>query len=170
MKEFEVIYEEYYSRVYAFLYKLCGDASLAEELAQETFLQAFRGFHRFRGDCQVFTWLAAIAKRVYYRYLRKNRLEIDRTVSLDCLAETYCTSRVGDPEREWMKKNITRVVRQIIAKIPPKYRDVVMLRIYGEMPFSQVAKALDITESSAKVIFFRAKKMLMEELRNEFEL
>lgn len=170
MKEFEKVYEEYYSRIFAFLYKLCGEQGLAEELAQETFLHAFRSFHRFRGDCQIFTWLAAIAKHTYYHYLRKHRLEIEKTVSLDYLAETYCSSRVGDPEREWMKKNITQAVRQVIREIPPKYRDVVMLRIYGELPFAQVAKALDITESSAKVIFFRAKKMLMEELRNEFEL
>jgi len=69
-----------------------------------------------------------------------------------------------------MKKTVSAALRRIVNDIPPKYRDVVILRIYGELPFSQVALALGITESSAKVLFFRAKKMLMEELQNEFDM
>ena len=49
-----------------------------------------------------------------------------------------------------------------------KYRDVVLLRIYAELPFSQIALALKISENSAKVIFFRAKKKMMEVLKDEF--
>ena len=51
-----------------------------------------------------------------------------------------------------------------------KYRDVVLLRIYAELPFSQIAQILKINESSAKVIYFRAKKMLMEVLKDELEM
>jgi RNA polymerase sigma-70 factor (ECF subfamily) len=69
-----------------------------------------------------------------------------------------------------MKKTVSAALRRIVNDIPQKYRDVVILRIYGELPFSQVALALGITENSAKVLFFRAKKMLMEELHNEFDL
>ena len=69
-----------------------------------------------------------------------------------------------------MKKTVTDAVRRIVDRIPDKYRDVVILRIYGELPFSQVGKVLGISEGSAKIIFFRAKKMLMEEMENEFEL
>ena len=53
-------------------------------------------------------------------------------------------------------------------EIPKKYRDVVLLRIYAELPFSQIALALKISENSAKVIFFRAKKKMMEVLKDEF--
>ena len=52
--------------------------------------------------------------------------------------------------------------------MPEKYRDVVMLRLYAELPFSEIAETLKITENSAKVLFHRAKKMLTEELRNEY--
>ena len=74
MEKFETIYRQHYKGVYSFLYRLSGDSDLAEELAQETFYQAFTGFHRFRGKCGIFTWLAAIAKHVYYKYLRQNKL------------------------------------------------------------------------------------------------
>ena len=56
----------------------------------------------------------------------------------------------------------------MVKEIPKKYRDVVLLRIYAELPFSQIALALKISENSAKVIFFRAKKKMMEVLKDEF--
>ena len=57
-----------------------------------------------------------------------------------------------------------------MENIPKKYRDVVLLRIYAELPFSQISQSLKISESSAKVIYFRAKKMLMEVLKDELEM
>ena len=53
-------------------------------------------------------------------------------------------------------------------KLLKKYRDVVLLRLYAELPFSQIAESMKITENSAKVLFHRAKKLLMEELKNEY--
>lgn len=169
MDKFEIIYRQHYKSVYSFLCRLCGDHHLAEELTQETFYQAFSGFHRFKGKCGVFTWLAAIAKHVYYKYLRDNKLGAE-AISLDLVSEVYCAGLEDSPEDELMKKTVSAALRRIVNDIPQKYRDVVILRIYGDLPFSQVALALGITESSAKVLFFRAKKMLMEELQNEFDM
>ena len=169
MKEFEEIYVDNSSRIFSFLYKLCKDRSLAEELTQETFLQAFKSFYKFKGDCEISTWLTAIAKHTFYHHLRKNKLGIE-ALSLDHVTEVYCTNTLGDPENELKKKMVSEAIKKIINSIPEKYRDVVILRTYGEMPFAQIAKVLGITESSAKVIYFRAKKMLMEEIKSEFEL
>lgn len=169
MKEFEEIYRECAPRILSFLYKLCKDYSLAEELTQETFLEAFKSFHKFKGNCEITTWLTAIAKHTFYHYLRKNKLGAD-AISIEHLTETYCFNTLGDPESELKQKMVTEAIHKIVNDIPEKYRDVVILRIYGDMPFSQVATALGITESSAKVIFFRAKKKLMEEIKSEFEL
>ena len=87
-KEFETLYRDYFPRIYAFLFKLTENRDLAEELTQETFYQAFVAFYRFRGDSDVFTWLASIAKHTYYRWLRKNKRQID-TVNPEVLIESY---------------------------------------------------------------------------------
>ena len=76
--EFERIYNEYSSGICGFLYKLCGSASLAEELTQETFYQAWKSLHRYNGSCELFTWLAAIAKNTYFKNLRKHKRELLR--------------------------------------------------------------------------------------------
>ncbi len=168
MNTFETLYGTYYDRVYAFLYRLCADRSLAEDLTQETFLQAYTSFHRFRGECEVFTWLASIGKHVYFKYLKRNRLHMD-SANLDLVENSYCLQS-GDPAEYIHKKHVEKVVRAVMEDIPKKYRDVVLLRIYAELPFSQIALVLKISENSAKVIFFRAKKKMMEVLQNELEL
>lgn len=168
MKVFESLYREYYQKVYAFLYRLCADHDLAEDLTQETFLQAYKSFHKFRGDCEIFTWLAAIGKHVYFKYLKKKKLHLD-AANLELIAQSYMEGVVS-PEEHVHKKDVEKAVRRIVENIPKKYRDVVLLRIYAELPFSQIAQILKISESSAKVIYFRAKKMLMEVLQHELEM
>lgn len=168
MKAFESLYREYYERVYLFLYRMCADASLAEDLTQETFLQAYTSFHRFRGECEVFTWLAAIGKHVYFKYLRKKKLHLD-AANLELVAMSYLQGE-ENPEEQVHKQDVEKAVRRIVENIPKKYRDVVLLRIYAELPFSQIALILKISQNSAKVIYFRAKKMLMEVLKDELEM
>lgn len=164
---FEGIYEEYFPRVYTFLYRMCNNDDLAEELTQETFYQAFRSFYKFRGDSELFTWLASIAKYTFFSYMRKNRREND-LVNTDLLTDIIIDDdEDNNPEQVVQKEEMSNSVRRIVDKIPEKYRDVVILRIYAELPFSEIAESLKISESSAKVLFFRAKKMLLEELNNE---
>lgn len=54
MKTFESLYRDYYQKVYAFLNRMCADGDLAEDLTQETFLQAYKSLYKFRGECEVY--------------------------------------------------------------------------------------------------------------------
>ena len=165
MNEFENIYNEYFKRVYAFLSKMCPDPFLCEEMTQETFYQAFISFHRYDGSCEIFTWLAAVAKNTYFKYLRKNRIH---TVDIDLIQEG--DEGEADPAAVYQKKMTGEAVKRAVSTLPQKYRDVVVLRIYAELSFADIGKSLNISENSAKVIFFRAKKMLKEALKDEYQL
>ena len=61
----------YYNRVYLFLYKLCGSKELTEDLTQETFYQTFLSLHRYKGSSDMFTYIASIAKHMYFKHLKK---------------------------------------------------------------------------------------------------
>ena len=165
MEPFETIYEQYFPRVYSFIYRMCRDEDLSEELTQETFFQAFRSFPKYRGESELFTWLASIAKYTFFSYMRKNRRS-GEDVDIELLADTLLDPE-NDPEEKMQRKETVGAIRRAISRIPEKYRDVVVLRLYAELPFSEVADALSISENSAKVIFHRAKKLLSEELKNE---
>ena len=162
MHDFEQIYLEYYKRVYAFLYKMCRDKEICEDLTQETFLVAFKVFHKYNGTCTVFTFLAAIAKNVYLKHLYKNRVSL---VDLELVEGQI--SETETPENEFIRQSASQNVRDKISLLPKKYMDVVLLRTYAELSFSDIAKITKISESSAKVIFFRAKKMLKEAIEHE---
>ncbi len=74
MSQFENLYDEYWQDVFRFLFRLTGyHRQLAEELMQETFYQAMLSFHRYRGECQIKTWLCQIAKNIYFNTIRKDK-------------------------------------------------------------------------------------------------
>lgn len=168
-QEFEALYQEYFPRIYAFLFKLTESRDLAEELTQETFYQAFVSFHRFRGDSDVFTWLASIGKHTYYRHLRKNKHQVD-SLNAEQLVELY-----GEGSTEHLEETVERQLqaesaRRALQTLPKKYQDVTILRVYAEMSYAQIGDALHISENSARVIYYRAKKMLMEAIRDEYDM
>jgi RNA polymerase sigma-70 factor (ECF subfamily) len=162
--EFEQIYMDHYKRVYAFLLKLCRDPDVAEDLTQETFYQAYKSLPRYNGRCEMFTWLAAISKNVFFKYLRKKKTE---SLLIDLYISDLTAPITEEPGYRLMREvDITRV-RRAIAGIPKKYSEVLILRIYGELSYEEIAKKLGISVSSAKVIFFRAKNYIKEVLLNE---
>ena len=164
-EEYELIYKKYYKQVYLFLYKQCGDKDLSEDLTQETFYQTYLSLHRFKGKSDMFTFIAAIAKHTLYKHLRKNKHH-HNAVSLVDVGDFLGDVEYNDPEYIYERTAERHNVREILDKIPEKHRDVIIYRIYANMSFAQIADAMDITENSAKVIFFRGKKKLMEELKN----
>ncbi len=160
MQSFEDVYKQYFRRIYAFLYKLTSDADISEEMTQETFYQAFVSFHRYDGSCEMFTWLAAIAKNVFFKYLRKRKLT---QLNIELLVEPQAGAE-SDPEEILQRKFVASYVNECVSRLPQKYRDVVFLRIYAELPFAQIAEILSITENSAKVVYYRAKNLLRKDL------
>ncbi len=161
--EFEQIYRRCYPSVFAFVFRLCGQSSdIAEELTQETFVTAYQSFHRYDKSCTVLTWLCAIAKNVWFHYLRKHK---NIPIDTDSLTETLRDDDTPDYHAE--SAETVSAVRKAVNSLESKYRDVVWLRCMSEMSFAQIAEVMNITENSAKVLFFRAKNKIKERLENE---
>lgn len=170
MEDFEEIYVRYQAKIYSFIYRLSGDAQLSEELTQETFYRAFVSFGKYKGNSSMFTWLAAIAKYTYFSYLKKEKqsrevIQLDDVVTFFMTQEGHNTT-----EGQMIRREVTEKVREVLMELPQKNLEVVALRIYAEMSFKQVAQTMGISESSAKVLYFRAKNMLKEKLEHEYKL
>ena len=164
MADFEDIYRGYFQRVYGFLMKLCRDSTLAEELTQETFFQAYESLGRYNGRCELFTWLAAIAKNVFFSYLRRTKAE---SMVIDLYITDLTAPLDDEPGYRLQRKLEIAQVQKAIAAMPKKYSDVLVLRIYAELPYDEIARKLGISVSSAKVIYFRAKNYIKEVLLND---
>lgn len=165
-EEYEAICKKYYKRIYLFIFKLCGSKELTEDLTQETFYQAFISLHRYKGSSDMFTYIASIAKHLYFKHLKKNK-HLDEYSDLDDISEYITDDGALNPEYIYEQQTERKKVRELVEVLPEKYRDIILYRVYAEMTFAQAAEAMNITDNSAKVLFHRAKKKLSEELKNE---
>ena len=158
METFETIYEVNFSRVYAFLFRLCKDENLAEELTQETFYQAIRRIDYFNAESKVSTWLCGIAKNLFYAYLRKH----PPTEILD-ENSTLCKSAESEVMSSLDKMDLLKQIH--LLKEPG--REVIHLRLYGNLSYAEIGEIMGKSENWARVTFYRAKEQLRKELQND---
>ena len=143
------------------LLRLCAmnlrDASLAQDAVQDTFLKAFRQFHRFRGDADALTWLTAIAINVCRDYRRTAWFRhVDRR--MDDLPEQAANFPFQD----------NTVITEVM-NLPDKYREVILLRYYQDMKQKEVAAALGLTERAVRQRLHKANAILRERLKEWHE-
>ena len=155
------IYEEYKQDVFKYLVSLTHDTSLSEDLVSETFLGALKSLHKFKGESSIKTWLFSIARNKWYEYLRKEKFNI----SIDDLAYNYILSE-SDLDDVLIKKELYNKIINLLKSEPPRTEDIILMRIKGYSYFDIVKKHY-ISESSARVIDYRAKKKIKEILIKE---
>ncbi len=156
MSNFEEIYEKYYSRIYAYVVRLCQDEGIAEEITQETFFKVLKKIDTYRGECKLSVWICQIAKNTYYSYVKKqNRL-------MDCPPEELAGQ--DSFEQAFIDKDIAMQIHKILHTLSEPYKEVFWMRTFGELSFAEIGKVHDKTESWARVTYHRAKMKIMEEM------
>lgn len=153
----EELYKENIKIVYHFLYTLCHEESLAEELTQETFLKAYQSIGRYDGSCKISTWLCSIAKNTYHQYLSKN----SRQVLKDFTMEEEISEIT--PEREVLAKIELLDVLKLMQNLPERMREVMYLRITGALTFKEIGEILGKSENWARVNYYRGKERIVKE-------
>ena len=162
MDEFEAMTRDCAPVVYRFLFSLCGNRDLAEELTSETFYRAWLHIDRFRGECRPETWLCQIAKNALYKELRRLGRSVPWEQTEGTAGEEGLWERLADRERS------LKVYRHL-HRLDNSYREVFMLRVLGELKFQEIAGVCGKSESWAKVTFYRAKNKLLEMMEEEHE-
>lgn len=159
----EELYREYSKIVYRFLLSLCRDAQLAEELTQETFLQAFLSLERFDGSCKLSVWLCQIARHLFYQHLRKTGREVPTEQSR--IPESVAADNT---ERAAVTKLELMDVLKEVQKLPSQMREVIYLRVMGQLSFREIGEIVGKSENWARVTFYRGKEQLLLK-RREWE-
>ena len=157
MKDFELIYEEFHIPIYKYLMRLTGDDLLSEELMQETFYQAYKSILRYKGNCQLFTWLCAIAKNCYFKYLRKDKQKL---INVELLEQELLSDESADPGQVLEKEETISEVINALMSMKKIYRDVIVMRVYFECSYKDLSQVLGISESAAKVRYHRGIELL----------
>ena len=157
MTEFETIYREYFRDVELYLRAICKDELLAEELTEQVFFQAMRALPRFRGDCDIRTWLCAMGRNCYLTHLRKTK----QTTDVDDL-------QIPDPrksiEETIADKQQAMAIHRILHTLPEPYKEVFSLRVFGQLSFADIGGIFGKTANWACVTYHRARRKIMEEM------
>lgn len=158
MQDMEQIYEEYFEIVNKFLFCLTHNNDISEELTQETFYRAVNKIGTYKGNCKISVWLCEIAKNLWYDECRKNR-KIVKTRQEEML-EMYALENTE--EKVILNEEKMNLYKKM-QNLDEQTREVVYLRITGELSFKEIAIILNKTENWARVTFYRGKQKLKED-------
>jgi RNA polymerase sigma-70 factor, ECF subfamily len=170
---FEQFVAERTGDIYALLFRLTSDPEEARDLTQETFLRAFQGIQRFRGDADLKTWIYRIAinqARNRWRWWRRRRR--DATVSLDApigdreqtIGATLRDVDAIDPEQEALAREREGHLRDALQDLRSSYREAVVLRDVEGFSYEEIAATLQINIGTVKSRLSRGRLELRRKL------
>jgi len=170
-KNFDTLYKNHVDLMYRFAHRLCGEPEAAKDLVQETFLNAYRGIDRFRGDAQISTWLYTIASRACLRMRRRRKGAPERELSL----EEFIPTSDGEfhlqipidgltPEAALQNKQLRDMLDAAINQLPKKYKMVLVLRDMEGLSAKEVGAIMGLNERAVKSRLHRARLFVRREL------
>jgi len=155
MVDFEALYLKYSEMVYKYCLSLCHQEKLAEDLTQETFLKAIKNISKYDSNYRFDVWLCQIAKNTYFTMHQKNK----RLQALDT------DIMINSFEKKLANKEEAFEIHKIIFQLEDPYKEVLSLRLFGELSFLQIGELFQKNETWARVTFHRAKIKVKERLR-----
>ncbi len=148
---FDLLVERHRRTVYQLCYRFVGNHEDAADLAQDVFVRAFTGLSRFKGDSSIRTWLYRVSVNVCL-----NRVTAKRPVTESIDTRDHADSRAVDPLDAAARAQQATRVRQAIHRLPPKQRATLVLRVYQDLSYEEIARVLGGTVGAVKANFFHA--------------
>ena len=165
-RAFRELVERHQNAVVGTVAKMLGNASEAEDIAQQVFLRVWRHAKRYRPDAKFTTYLFTITRNLVFNESRRRsrRKEVSSEErEEDSGFQMAAESRHG-PEEETMKLEMHRQIDRAIATLPEAQRTAVILYSYESLPYEEIAGVLNTSVSSVKSLLFRARTTLREKL------
>lgn len=158
---FEILYREYYQRVFGLCRRLLSSADLAEDATQEVFVLAYRNFGRYDHERPFWQWIAAIASNHCVDLLRARGR---RQALFDDDAEDPETLPSGDAPvlNEIISNEDAAALNEAISSLPDKYRVPLVLAYYHRASYEEIAEQLGVTTNHVGVLLLRARQRLRE--------
>ncbi len=151
-----------YADTYTLAYRLTGDEEDARDVVQDSYLRAYRGLKRFRGDAQFSTWMYRITANCAATFLGKKGKHRHEELADDFLLDDDRPAH--NPEAQIEASASRDRLQEALRRLPPRLRAVVVLRDVYDLPHEAIAAELGISESAAKVRLHRARRKLREDL------
>ena len=166
---FDLLVRKYQHRIAALIGRYISDWSECQDVAQETFLRAYRALGNFRGDAQFYTWLHRIAVNTAKNHLvAQNRRPPTDDIDVSDAEQFESGMRLRDtdtPERELMRQQLEQTVMRAVEGLPEELRQAITLREVDGLSYEQIAQRMDCPIGTVRSRIFRAREAIDTQLR-----
>lgn len=166
---FRILVERYHRPIYSLLVRIVRQSESAEDLAQETFVKAWKALARFDAERKFSSWIFKIAHNSALDSLRRQGID---TVSLDAplgdsteAPELPADPAAEDPLRRLVARDSGRALEAAIAELRPQYREILLLRFQEGLAYEEIAEVLSIPLGTVKIHIFRARAELARKMK-----
>ncbi len=176
-RAYELLVVKYQRRIQRLIGRMVRDVDLVEDIAQETFIRAYRALHQFRGDSQFYTWLYRIAVNTSKKFLLE--LKRDPTVSENAFKsddESNETSWSGNeptadetPESVLAAKEIATAVNLALEALPDDLRQALTLREIEGLSYEEISELMNCPIGTVRSRIFRAREAISVKVRPMLE-
>lgn len=158
----EIVYS-FQDPVYNLCYRMLGEPNEAEDAAQEVFLRAYMNLSRYDTERPLKTWLLSIASNHCIDRLRKRRMQfLSLDEPLPSGSALALSSDEPGPEEVALRQERSQRIQAMLNQLSPEYRLAVVLRYWYDYSYTEIAEAMDTTESAIKSRLFRARQSLSD--------
>ncbi len=158
---FRELVEAHYRMVLGAAYRALGNASQAEDTAQDVFFKVFQNLRSYRFEQPFIHWLHRVTSNTIVDALRRRR----PVLSLDAMAQFPADD--DDPQRVIVERDLARRLREAIARLPSSYRVTLALRAYHELSYSEIAQVLGVPLGTVMSRLHNAKERLRKSLHDQ---
>lgn len=171
-KAYAELMARYRDSVYFMLLKMVNNKDDAEDLTIEAFGKAFKRLEQYTPTYAFSTWLFKIATNNCIDFIRRKRantFSIDNPITGDDGDDLNIELRSQglDPEENMIKRQKEKVMRDIVDKLKPRYRQLVEMRYFQELSYEEIAEQLDLPLGTVKAQLFRAREFLFQIVKNK---
>ncbi len=154
--------KQYERLVFYVVSKLINNNDDVQDVAQDVFIKVFKNLPKFKGDSKLSTWVGQIAYREAVNYLKKRNRYNDAPLGDFTVNQLKESSQ--NPEEKSIANDTKTIIRAAVAKLPERYRQVVVLYHLEEYSYQEISKIIDMPEGTVKSYIFRGRKLLKDYL------
>lgn len=163
--------DRYRDSIYYMLLKMVNNKDDADDLTIEAFGKAFNRLDLYTPNFAFSTWLFKIASNNAIDFIRrkkKNTMSINQSIGGEDGDELYMDLKSNDltPEEISIKEEKIQLMRNIVSKLKPRYRQLIEMRYFQQLAYEEIAEELDLPLGTVKAQLFRARDMLFQVLKN----
>jgi len=163
---FDLLVKKYQKKIYALAYRMVKNHDAADDMAQETFINAYSSIKSFKLGYSFYTWLYRICVNLSINYLKRQKFVISESQFEEEVSPLEKKTESEDPLNLLVQKEQEKKIEQAIDSLPPKYKTVFVLRVYEDLSYEEIAQTLKISLGTVMSRLFRARERLQELLKD----